>query len=994
MYRLLFTVSAFLLFEVIIIPVLAATAPSDTAFVMRLIKKSDKHIYNQPSKALEYAQQARDLSRNKAFIKGLTKSYERLGNVYFHMGNKRLARNNYYHAMALLEGQPDHNISGSVNYNMANLHYELGNYDSTMFFTKKASEHYLAAGNKGGYAFCIFMDAQVHEQKGNYYMALKNKLEALEIFRGQNMKIWETDCLMSIADIYSLRGEHSKALSMYQQCLVQYRELNDRKFECVSLRNIGFQYSKMKNYAESIRFLDESIHLSRDSGFVPEENKSLSRKGDVLIMMGEHAKAERAFRDALERSKTINDNYYIARNLTGLGHTLVLQGRFLDALLYLEEGLKISHPIDNKVLKRDLHHYLSMVNDSLERPPDAFSHFKLYSAYKDTILQEENSRQLDEIKAAYDIEKAENEISLLEKEKANAENIRKLTLIGWTLTALAAFLVLLFVIYKFRKNKQLLAKEKEVDKLKSKFFADISHEFRTPLTLIFGPLANLMTESRLLPFQNELGLIETNAKRLLHLINQLLDLSKLESGKYSLNISRNDFSGFLRRVLYTYQSYAEAKNIQLILKGNQNIDACFDPINLETVFNNLLSNALKFEPENGEVLVSADVIDNYVVVQVTNRGSVIPPEQQANIFNRYYSSTNGIHDNVNHTGTGIGLALAKELTMLHHGNVTVESSPNEGTTFTVRIPVNHDGKKAPKAIQSSSGHKEMFNTGSYVPKPAKTGLAPTVQYVDNQSNRSNKNLVLIIDDNKEVRDFIHTCLSRDYEILAAADGAKGIKIAGEQMPDIVISDVMMPGISGIEVCQILKEKDMTSHIPVILLTAKSSIESKLEGFISRADAYISKPFEPEELRVRIRNLLENRKLLQQKYAGNSLFKINTSPESTVDQRFLQRLKSIIADNIANENFNVEELCKEAGVSRSQMHRKLTAITGMSASEFIRNFRLEKAMDLLKSDTGTASEVAYMVGFQSPVYFNKCFREYFNTTPGAVRKSKLEPNERL
>lgn len=960
-------------------------AVTDTAEVMRLIRQSDKFIYNNPDKALELAYQAKLLSEKIDFNKGNAKSYERIGNVYFHLGKKAEAQSNYCKALEVLNNYPEDDIAGSVYYNLSNLQYELGNYDSTLFYTEKAKQHYIAANDSGGYAICLFMDAEIYDQQGNYYKSLKNKLAALEVFKQQDMKLWETDCLMSIAGIYAMRGEYEKSLDIYQQCLQQYRELNDKKFECVALRCIGFQYSNLKDYRQSISYLDQSIALSREKGFTPEETKSTSRKADVLMNAGNHAEAEKWYTYSLKLSNQITDNYYNARNLAGIGHALIYQGKPREAINKLNKSLSISQDIDNATLKKDIFKFLAMANDSIGNIDEAYTAYKKYRAYNDSIIKEETSRQLSETKAEYDIEKAENEIALLEKEKATSENIRKLTVTGWALTALSALLLIFFLVYKYRKNRQLLAKEKEIDKMKSRFFADISHEFRTPLTLILGPLGKLKNENRLLPFKQDLGLIEKNAKRLLHLINQILDLSKIESGKYELHIQRNEFITFLKRIFYTYESYAEIKNISYnLLLPEGTVVADFDDVNLETVFNNLLSNALKFEPKEGYVEVNVGATDQKIQVTILNRGAFINSEIQDKIFTRYFSSPNDMAG----SGTGIGLALVKELIEMHQGTIQMESSVERGTAFHISFP------RYSFPVSTVPFYKK--NNRSLFPKKQTRSHSWPEQIwkvTKEKSNFANNTkevpVALVIEDNREVNNFIQECLKSEFRVVSSEDGNSGVKVAIEQIPDIIISDVMMPGISGIEVCNELKKNEITSHIPIILLTAKASPESKIEGLKSKADDYLSKPFIPEELLTRMHNLLDNRKLMQKKYSGVHTSTISITTEKSMDQVFLEKINELIANNMANENFNVEECCKRAGISRSQLHRKLIALTGISASEYIRNYRLEKAMDMLKNNIGTASEVAYMVGFQSPIYFTKCFRDYYNVTPGSVRKSTME-----
>ena len=534
---------------------------------------------------------------------------------------------------------------------------------------------------------------------------------------------------------------------------------------------------------------------------------------------------------------------------------------------------------------------------------------------------------------------------------------------------------------QFKLEEVKLKERTEIDRMKSRFFANISHEFRTPLTLILGPAEKINRESSGEEIEKNSTLIKSNAKRLLVLINQLLDLSKLEAGKLRLTTSKGDLVSFIKGITMSFESFAERKNITLEVKADKAvIEMYMDREKLTRIMTNLLSNAFKFTPENGQITVAIKQIDDNVVdIGVRDSGIGIPVEEQSKLFDRFYQVDSSFTRE--HEGTGIGLALTKELVELHHGTIRVSSKPGEGAEFIVRLPLGRDHLKDAEIIDQAEIENNVVHDGVKDQSEIKLNNDPTkVSGKDNETG-VDKNILLIVEDNEDVREFIKSSIGADFQIEEASNGEMGIDKAQEIIPDVIISDVMMPKKDGIELTKILKNEKNTSHIPIILLTAKSGQESKLDGLETGADDYLTKPFDIRELRIRIKNLLNIRKNLQEKYSKGILSgKRSRKKLSDLEEQFLNRVIEVVNNHLDQEDFSIEAFDQELGMGRVQIFRKLKALTGKSPSRYIRTVRLTRARQMIEDKSGNISEIAYSVGFASPAYFSMCFKEEFGLLP--------------
>ncbi len=516
---------------------------------------------------------------------------------------------------------------------------------------------------------------------------------------------------------------------------------------------------------------------------------------------------------------------------------------------------------------------------------------------------------------------------------------------------------------------------KELNALKSRLYTNITHEFRTPLTVILGIADNIKG------FVQERKLIRRNGENLLRLINQLLDLSKLDSGTMSMNMVQGDIIKYLRYLSESFYSMAQEKEIALTFHtAEERLEMDFDEGKIEHIVYNLLSNAIKFTKKGGEVKISVsrkkEKGQSWLLLSVEDTGQGIDPAQIPHIFDRFYQADNSTTRKGE--GTGIGLALTKELITMMDGEIKVKSEQSKGTIFMVSLPAKI--KTSPPKTKADFVNLPKKHLETTI----KTTLDITGEGVEQSINRP---LLLLIEDNKDVAAYIKTLLIREYEIITAINGQLGINKALEIIPDIIISDVMMPQKDGFEVCKTLKNDMRTSHIPIILLTAKAEQKDKIIGLQQGADAYLMKPFDKVELFVRLEKLLELRKALQKRYATSAAkpTKEVISKKPTLEDLFLQQLTAATEKIMTNPENAITNLQKAMHLSQMQLYRKLKALTGQTPSLFIRSVRLKKAKQLLKTTDLNVSEIAYEVGFTDPAYFSRAFNEAFGISPSSFRK---------
>ena len=937
--------------------------------------------------ALEAFEQSAVIAETSSIKELAAEIYVGRSTVYSRQGKYSQAEQGFQKAIELLDDTEYEAALAEAYLEYGKLEGIRDNHDQSLEYYNKSLKLYEGLTDEKGIS-------NVYYRIAVHYLDVRDEDSALEYFtKGREIKenIGDIRGLanfnLSLGVLHEEKHSFETALDYYRQSLEGYKIVSDKSTIARVYNNIGVAYvdwrkldSALVNHQKSLKLHEE---LQSPIGLI----RSYANLGEVYQLQEKYQEALGYYLKAKSKSEAVERQPLMGLINENLGLIYIRTNQLDSAAFYLERDLKLKINQKNNFTIRHTYEYLSLLEEKRGNFDRALEYHKLYKQMADSLFESRRAKELAEIQAKYDTEKQEKEIAGLQQENEKRTLWRNIFAVGTVVTLGLALLGFQFFRYRNKKNEELLeAKEtqrqelEKLDQLKSRFFNNISHEFRTPLTLILGPLDKIrknVDES----LQPTVNVIERNGKRLLKLINQLLDLSKIESGKVELRTSYLDIVPLVKGLIMSFHSIAETKNIGLSINTLKPKHFLYvDQPKIEEIITNLLSNAFKYTPKGGEIAVDISEQEennrSYLLIAVSDTGTGIPEEELPHIFDRFYQASNADTEDV--TGTGIGLSLIKELTELHKGSVGVKSKVGKGTTFEVRLPLGKDHLKEEEIVGISKAKDLSVDQEFIVDSSANSDR-------DSKEQENDLPIILMIEDNADLRDYIKDILFEHYNILEAVNGEEGVQLAYEHIPDIVLSDLMMPKMDGLQVCRLLKEDLRTSHIPVILLTAKSSREDKIEGLKSLADDYLTKPFDTEELLVRLQNLVDLRKKMQSHFGTGDILKPAKIKMSSMDAIFMEKVTAQLEAEISNSLFGVEELAYSVGLSRSQLFRKIKAITNHTPNGFIRSFRLHRAMDMLKQQGASVSEIAYETGFQNPSYFTKCFQEQFGKSPSAVLK---------
>lgn len=646
-----------------------------------------------------------------------------------------------------------------------------------------------------------------------------------------------------------------------------------------------------------------------------------------------------------------------------------------------EEAIRLALKILNKEAFKKQNILNTLIVDS--------SNVRLMKLQTDKIINQQNDIERQQVK--YNEQKR---VYNNQKAFSNILFAALLLVIALAITAL----------YSWKKNKKINEKlhlqNLEISSQKNKliemsviaesahqaklhFFTNISHEFKTPLTLILTPIEDLLNTANIKPNTREtLLLIQRNVLRLYRLVNQLMDFRKIELNKMSLKVSEHDLVSFTKEITNTYEVLARKQHISLQFFTTENkINAWFDPNMIDKVIFNLISNAFKFTKENGYIYVRLSRSNNEAVIIVEDNGVGMTGDAIDHAFEPFFQG-----EYENYKGTGLGLALSKEFMDLHHGTIRVTSEKWKGTKFEARFPLGKNHFDVHE-LELSPPAKKVFEEDA---KMYTTELLHAFELENTDENKNvdfDKHCILIIEDNQDLKSYLKLKLGNEFDILDADNGSSAIELAFENVPDLILSDIILPGKNGIELTQIFKTDIRTAHIPIILLTARNSEVQKIEGLKSEADAYLTKPFNLSELKQTINNLIANRDKVKGHYTAEIFSEEKSQVLKKTARKFISEFSRIIETNLSNENFGIEDICKEMSISRIQVYRKVKRILGYSVNDYIITTRLQKAKYFLQHENLSISEIAYKTGFSSAAYFSTVFKSKFGVTPRAFKENK-------
>ncbi len=776
---------------------------------------------------------------------------------------------------------------------------------------------------------------------GNIFLALDNQDEAEKYFK-QSLQIeieLHSDLGQAInyanyGDVMKMKGDLDAALNFYEKSLKKNENINSNIGIAICKNSIGLIFLKQNKVDEALTLLREAEAILKDS---PDAFHKITMQFSLcksLISLNLLKEAEKSLEQIFETLKKVNS-------------------------------------LENKQVAYELLTLLNKKQGNFER---ALETKEIAIAYQDSTLTQNNEVKILEIENRYKNKQAIQQIKYLVKEKSLIEKSTLNQQRIFVLLFLLMSSVIGFTYYMYRNRKKVTQELSKINQMKSRFFGNVSHEFRTPITLIKGPLEKML-EGKLPKHQKkEVEMMYKNANRLLHLVNQILNLSKIGAGKFNIKVKKANLSNEIKGISQSFNYLEHSKAFEYLVNVEDSGDVWFDEEIVEMLLTNLLSNAFKFTPKNGSIILKGIKKEKVYEIILSNSVENITDKDLNLFFSRFYSKSNPAEQE----GTGIGLSLVKELCTLYKAKIEVVKTDNHLIAITVKFPIDLQHFKFSETNKDFANEKleNNFNVNESV--------------IDKKTNTKkksiDKDLLLIVEDNTDMRQYIASIFEDKYEILEAKDGKEGINLALNYIPNIIISDVMMPKIGGIELCKVLKSDLNTNHIPIILLTATNDETIMFKGLDENADDFIIKPFAIKVLKSKVNNLINTRKTLANKYRGEIVLKPVNELLKWGNNSFSDTLKHVLEHYITNPEFNVEEFCGLANMSRTQLHRKLRATTGMSSTEFIRVHRLKIASELMKNKNLSVSDVCYASGFSNTSYFSKQFKELFKMSPKEYKES--------
>jgi signal transduction histidine kinase/DNA-binding response OmpR family regulator len=883
------------------------------------------------------------------------------------------------------------------------------NKAQSLFYTMKILEISEKLHNEKGMLSAYYrIGTYLRDYQHNYGVAILYFQKIYDILKKNNEEYGIADVLNEMGNTYRLSGNNSQALDLFNQSLEISLRLKHKHSISNAYRNTGELFYQEKKYDDALKYFLMAYETGCDRCPPITFHEVLIDIGKVYLDMNDFYHARQYFTRSLALADSAHAEHELARSYVELADLDWKADKGKLTLAYYHKAHAIASSINVLSLQKEIASKLSKVYATIGNFQKAYDYVNLSNRLADSLAKITETENLSRLETVLEFQnyKAQKD---LEQAKSNDEIARQSQQKYFFLTALILVSILGIVVYRnFRRKKrdskilldqkiqieEMLQKVHEADQRRLNFFTNISHEFRTPLTLILSPVEKLIKE---FSFSEEitslLRLTRRNTLQLFNLINQLLNIRKLDIGKVKLRVSEGDIVHYCKGIFSTFSHLAGQKNIVYDFRfTDEKIVAWFDRDILEKSLNNLLSNAFKHTPRNGKISVSVlpcskqDGKVASVKISVSDNGSGIPEDQMRYVFDRYYqveSTNTGFN-----MGAGIGLAYTKELIELHRGQISVENDSRVqsdqwgSTTFTIILPVHGTDYSHSEKSTINSGEKEI-EIEEAQQEYLKEIVASNPDCVEEFAPKiveEESDVMLIVEDNADLRGFVKSIFEKEYITYEASEGGAGYRIATELIPDIIISDIMMPVMDGLELCKKIKSHPHTNHIPVLLLTAKAEDEHEIEGLSKGADDYVVKPFNSDLLKARVRNLVLSRERLKEHFTRKFLLMPDAIQLSSPDDELLRNAVTIIEKNISNANLNIELLMNQLGISRIQLFRKIKALTGYTPSHLIRNIRLKRAAQLLKQNSLTVSEVLYQSGFNSPSYFSSCFKEMYGCLP--------------
>lgn len=976
---------------------------------MRILIR-DGYMQSDPDSAYILAEQLKQFAKNTGFGSSVTHAWNIQGNVKYMKGDISGAIEIYHKTRKInMAREFNSGIAASLN-NLGIMHTIQGNLDTALKYYNQCLEYREKTDRPKSMARTLGNIGVLYQRMGNEEKHLEYLQRSLDIFEQTCGQRGIANVSTNLGNLMKDRAEYNKAISYFSKALDVYESSNDKHGMIAVFINISRTYSDQNMPEKAIEYCEKSLALAREMGDLRGEALALDHIGINQITTKELKQSKSCFDKSLKIAEEIGDPEIAISAWQHLGQIHFINNETDSALIFLNTALDIAN---EKQLKRqqariknslvevlnDTENYASAISHgeqalqmatemnmsstirdvssslyksyrALKNHSKALEMFELHIEMRDSISNKDNQIQVLQQNYEYQIEKGK---ALAEQERAaqiamtrtrmERENFKTNTYITGT-AALTVFLVLFLAHRKITHQRIESRRIKEMDRFKNEFFSNVTHDFKTPLTLIINPVERLLKTTQDPSNKEELSRIHHNANYLHRLINQLLEINNGDNQSIKWEPQAGDLHQFVDSIVGNFSVAAQSQSVDLQYTSTKSkLPKMFDPNYIETILYNLINNALNHTPAGGQVEVSVDVEHNAdgnnMILCVKDTGPGIPKKEHEKVFNRYYTGTN--NSDTATSGTGIGLAIVRELTENAGGSVKLKSVPGKGSQFTILLPV----EEVDLAIQSAEisldeDFKDVRENGS---EPA---------------GQTEKPLVMVVEDNADMRRMISKGLEPRYEVLEAINGKVALTTAKERIPDIIISDIMMPEMDGIQFAEKIKEDPATSHVPVILLTAKDSRTDRETGLESGAIAYLTKPFHEPELHALVANQIELRKKSWEYFEQRQGLPIKTI--DVQKDEIASKLREFIRNNISDENMDIDTICRQVGLSRTQLYRKLKGATGKSVGEFLKTIRLEMAAEMLAQSELSISETAFQTGFSTHSHFSKSFAETFGMSP--------------
>ncbi|MBI1267852.1 MAG: response regulator [Cryomorphaceae bacterium] len=905
---------------------------------------------------------SRKLQIDSTYLEGLNN----LGAIYNHRGQFDSVLIVSQHILDIAKSKGDQKSVANAYCNIASAHERTGSLDSALYYNNLA---YNSEGLKRKYSLDNNI-GRIYFRQNKYPLAVDHFKRS--IAGATEAGDLNTEAIVSnnIGNLFAGIQNYSLAEHYYSRSLALKNELGDQKGQLYALVNLanlpdvdslnrmqylesGFELAKLEQ--------DERI-LAIFTSLLCEENHPLTNcPSDVLTAY-----------DKFKDQPSFEFTFIIHAMITNFLRDSAYEAAEVKANEYLQFSTQ-QQSLEDQQSARNM---LLRIYEQTGNAEKYMTVSRVYYAVKDSISQSVNLNAFAYMQSEIDNEKNERINSLNASLEAQKKSRNRIIILSLAIAVLLA--ALLFNRSRLvRFQRQTITKEKEAGRyletmnvvlkeqqeFKKRFYSNVTHEFKTPLTVIKGSIQQIQNEKRFLEVRQSdpdlakrLDSIERNSNNLMELVSRFLELSKLDEHALKVDLVEGDLTGYIYYLTESFESLLKDKQIAFEIQGQTlPIDTSFDPEKIRHIVSNLLSNAIKHTPIGRRIELKLSATEAHYQMVLSDNGEGIPNDELPFIFDRYYR----VKNQESTEGTGIGLALTKELVELMGGSIQAHSTLGEGSTFTVSLPI----QKSSNTLVESNAH-------------ATSGLED-----------DKRPLILVVEDNQEVSKFIVSCIEYDYRFAVASNGEEGVIMALELLPDLIITDISMPLKDGFQVCEEIKENELSSHIPIIMLTAKASYEAKLQGLEKGADDYLEKPFDVREMLLRIQNLIDIRESIRAHFQTSDTLHIAPRGSGLIDRTFFTKVYQIIDDNIQNSQLGVDFLAREIGISAAHLNRKLKALTNLSTTKFILNHKLKHAKNILLNSDANVSEVADQSGFNSVAYFVKCFREFYGQTPGSLIKDQ-------